>query len=140
MPKYTFECASCALRFDRSLKIGDHREHPCPSCSEPAPRIMAGFGFQFAAGGSAPANSGVHDHDYPTADKIVGRDADARKVMYEARDRAKTDLRKRAGTSGLSRINHKDGAIEYVSMGPQAVDARRKVADEAIQILGSKKS
>lgn len=136
MPRYTFECATCQVRFDRTLKIGDHTGHPCPSCSEAAPRVMEGFAFQFSANGSAPGNTGVHDHDYPTADKIVGRDADARRELHAERDKAKSELRKKAGTSGLSRVNHKDGSIEYTAMPKPIVEARRKVADEAVQVLG----
>lgn len=136
MPRYTFECATCAVRFDRTLKIGDHATHPCPECTEAAPRVMEGFAFQFAAGAGAPGNSGVHDHDYPTADKIVGRDADVRREVDAARNKAKTDLRKQAGTSGLSRINHSDGSIEYAAMPKPAVEARRKVADDAVKLFG----
>lgn len=135
MPRYTFECATCTVRFDRTLKIGDHADHPCPECSEPAPRVMEGFAFQFAASGAAPGNTGVHDLDYPTADKIVGRDTDARRGLNAERDAAKTELRKKAGTSGLSRINHKDGSIEYTAMSKPAIEARRKVADDAVRVL-----
>ncbi len=134
MPRYTFECVYCEVRFERNLKMGDWVEHPCPGdCQEMAPRIMEGFAFQFAAGGASPANSGVHDQDYPTADKIVGRDADARWDFMQARDTAKNDLRAKNGKSAMKRVGHKDGSIEYRSMAKPEVDARRKLADATIQ-------
>lgn len=140
MPKYVFECVYCEVRFERSLKMGEHTDHPCPSCSERAPLVLEGFAFQFAAGGGSPGNSGVHDHDYPTADKIVGRDADVRKEVMAARDDAKKDLRVRAGHNGLQRINGEDGSIEYHTMNKPTIDARRKLADQAIQAVRARKT
>ena len=133
MPKYVFECYYCQLRFERALKMGDHLDHPCPECEEAAPRIIEGFAFQFASGGKDPANSGVHDHDYPTADKIVGRDADERKEFVHNRDLAKNDLRKQAGTNALSRLTGSNGEIEYRPLTRRSAEVRRSLADQAIR-------
>ena len=34
MPKYTFECQTegCSLKFERTLKMGNHGSLECPSC------------------------------------------------------------------------------------------------------------
>jgi putative FmdB family regulatory protein len=140
MPKYVFECAGCTLCFERSFKMGDHVDHPCPSCGNPAPRVIEGFAFQFTGTGGAPGNTGVHDLDYPTADKIVGRDADLRKEVLSARDEAKNGLRKQAGINGLQRINGEDGSIEYHAMNKPTIEARRKLADQAIQAARARKN
>lgn len=139
VPKYTFECVYCEVRFERTLKMGNHTEYQCPACEEQAPRVLDGFAFAFAPGGSAAANSGVHDHDYPTADKVVGRDADARWEVMRDREAAKAELRKKAGTTGISRFNDKDGTIEYTTMTKSTIEARRKLADAAIaKVRGQK--
>lgn len=78
MPKYTFECPGCQAQFTRTLKMGDHEAHPCPSCGTAAPRFWGSesFGFGFAPSDSAaPGNSGVTKDDYPTADHAVGKSA-----------------------------------------------------------------
>jgi len=135
MPRYTFECVQCSTRFDRTLKLGDHPTHPCPSCNEEAPRLFdrAAFGFGFSAGGSAPANSGVHDQDYPSADKIVGRSADERWATYRARDKVKNQVREVGGSPAIERIDG-EGFTEYAAMGQPQRDARAKLVDLAVAV------
>jgi putative FmdB family regulatory protein len=139
MPVYTFECQDCNVKFDRNLKMGDHESHPCPSCKEGAPRVIEGFSFAFAPGGSATANSGVHDHDYPTADKLIGRDADKKREFNEERDKIKQAAREAAGTHALMREDSSE-ATEYRPMGEAGRDARRRLAKQAIETLRSGKA
>jgi putative FmdB family regulatory protein len=135
MPRYTFECQSCSTRFDRTLKMGDHPTHPCPACKDEAPRLFdkAAFGFGFAAGGGTPANSGVHDQDYPSADKIVGRSADVRWATYRERDKIKKQVRELGESPALERIDG-DGYTEYTAMGQPQRDARAKLVDLAVEV------
>jgi putative FmdB family regulatory protein len=135
MPRYTFECQQCSTRFDRTLKMGDHPTHPCPSCKEEAPRLFdkSAFGFGFAAGGTAPANSGVHDQDYPSADKVVGRSAEARWATYRERDKVKKQVRQVGGSAALERLDG-DGYTDYAAMGQPQLDARAKLVDLAVAI------
>jgi hypothetical protein len=93
----------------------------------------AAFGFGFSAGGSAPANSGVHDQDYPSADKIVGRSADERWATYRARDKVKNQVREVGGSPALERIDG-EGFTEYAAMGQPQRDARAKLVDLAVAV------
>lgn len=134
MPKYTFECQDCTVRFERTLKIGEHTTHACPSCKDPAPRVFEGqgFGFSFAEGSGAPANSGVHDQDYPSADKAVGRSAQERWAMIDKREEVKNEAREQGGTHALIRRTGKDH-LDYEPMSETGRNARRKLAKEALQ-------
>ncbi len=136
MPLYVFECQTCVLRFERSLKMDNHLTHECPSCHDPAPRVLngEGFGFAFAQGGSAPANSGVHGHDYPTADKAVGRSAAERWDLIRRREEVKKEARVKGGTHALIRRTGSD-FIDYEPMSDQGLNARKKLAKEAAEAM-----
>lgn len=138
MPKYAFECQTCNIRFERSLKMGDHPTHECPSCKDLAPRLLDGtaFAFNFAPGGTAPANSGVHGHDYPDADRAVGRSADERWALIRERDKVKDEARKQGGTHALIRHTGTD-YIDYEPMSDVGLSARRRLAKEALTAIRS---
>jgi len=135
MPKFAFECPACNTRFTRTLKMGEHPDHPCPSCKKPAPRHWAGegFAFDFAEGGEAPGNSGVTKHDYPTADNAVGRSADKRWAEYNARAKVKKQVREQGGAHTLNRTDspEKEGDrsyIQYTAIGEKEMKSRRDAA------------
>lgn len=136
MPRYSFECQTCSTRFDRTLKMGEHPTHSCPACGEEAPRLFAGasFGFGFSAGsGTSQANTGVHDQDYPTADKIVGRSAEQRWATYVERDKIKKKVREGGGSTALQRVDG-EGFTEYAAMLPNERKAREKLVDYAVEV------
>ena len=126
MPKYVFECLACSVRFERFLKMDSYMTYPCKECGEDAPRVVTEFGFAFASGGTDPANSGVHAHDYPTADMAVGKSAEARWQVLEARNQAKVKAREIGGTHALIR---KDGPgyTDYEPMSKTGREARAKM-------------
>jgi putative FmdB family regulatory protein len=133
MPKYEFECAYCNLRFERVLKMGDHATHECPKCECDAPRVWDGFAFGFQeTPGAATANTGVHDKDYPTADKAVGRSAEARWGEYDARNKVKKAVREQGGTPSLMRRNGK-GFVEYEAMSDAGVQANTKMRQKIVE-------
>lgn len=134
MPKYSFQCTPCELEFSRTLKMANHPDHECPKCGESAPRAWESFGFSFALGGSAPANSGVSKHDHPTADHAVGRDADARWEEYRVRDKIKKQVRTEGGTHALIRKNGKN-YIDYQAGGANLIPTRKKLSQEASEVL-----
>lgn len=139
MPKYEFECEPCSVRFERNLKMGDHTTAECPSCHDPAPLVVGSFGFAFEAGKGAKANSGVHDHDYPTADKAVGRSATERWKVVRAREAVKAEARKQGGTHALIRHTG-NGHIDYEPMSDAGREARRKLTRAALGPSQSGKS
>jgi len=131
MPQYTFYCSTCNLQFKKRLGMGDHPQHKCPSCKKLAGREIKGFGFDFAVTeGTAKANSGVTKHDYPTADNIVGRSAEDRWKVLDARNRAKKSLREQSGAVALSRrdlVEKGQPVSEYTSLGDTQFQARKKL-------------
>jgi hypothetical protein len=121
--------------------MAEYTDLECPNCHQQAPRCLdgEGFAFQFAAGGKSPANSGVHDHDYPTADKIVGRSADVRWNFLRARDKVKEEARRIGGTRALIRHTGQD-SIAYEPMTETGLHARRRFAKDALEVIRSKKA
>ncbi len=143
MPKYEFECESCNVGFERNLKMGDHLTHPCPSCGEESHRVwdensLASFSFKGGQSGST-ANTGVHAEDYPTADRAVGRDAEARWGEIHEREKVKQEARKMGDTHALIRHNSRD-FIDYEPMTQTGRQARRKLADSVFETMRSERS
>lgn len=135
MPQYTFECQTCALRFTRTLKMDNYATQPCPNCTDAAPLVVEGFAFKFeATPGASPGNSGVHDLDYPTADKAIGRSADQRWGLIHERDKVKAEARRQGGTHALIRHTG-DDYIDYEPMNPAGIDARRELAKGMISTI-----
>jgi putative FmdB family regulatory protein len=132
MPRYAFECSPCVLRFERNLRVDEHASYPCPSCRQPAPLVPSEFAFAFAPGSGAPANSGVHDLDYPSADKAVGRNAGDRWAHINAREAVKKQAREQGNTHALIRHTGKD-YIDYEPMSDQGRDARKALARETFK-------
>lgn len=140
MPRYVFECQNeeCNCRFERTLKMGDHPMHPCPSCNEDAPRCLAaeGFAFGFKMEPAKEGNSGVHKEDYPTADHAVGRSAERRWASYEERKKVKAEARAAGQTHALIRQDAASGDfVEYQPMSQTGLDARKKRASRAFEAL-----
>jgi len=135
MPKYTFECSGCNVLFTRKLKMGEHPEHPCPSCGEMAPRQWEGesFGFDFQEGAN-PGNSGVSKLDNPTADQAVGRDAEKRWGELHARDKVKQTVREKGGHRALIRTHGVENGkpyVEYEGGTDSLLEARKKLVKGA---------
>lgn len=136
MPRYTFECQTegCTLKFERTLKIGDHNSHECPNCKEVAPRVMEGFEFGFKETPGKTGNSGVHKDDYPTADQAVGRDAEKRWSHLTERDKVKGKAREMGQTHALMRRTG-PGYVEYEPMSGVGREARRNLTKTALDRL-----
>lgn len=138
MPKYSFECEPCNVKFERNLKVGEHSTHECPSCHEQVPLIVTDFGFSFVEGTGAAANSGVHGHDYPTADQAVGRSAGKRWAHIAEREKVKKTAREQGGTPALIRHTGKD-FIDYEPMSDAGRAARRTLVKEAVDATSNPK-
>jgi putative FmdB family regulatory protein len=137
MPKYVFECLECSLRFTRTLKMGEHPDHPCPECKASSPRLWngQGFGFDFSAPKeAAPGNTGVAKNDYPTADQAVGASAEKRWEEIDGREKVKEKVREGGGHRALSRRHGaKKDYVEYESGGQKLVDGRKKLVEQVRQ-------
>lgn len=131
MPQYTFFCEKCRLNFKRRLSMGDHPIHSCPSCKYDAARQWDGqpLSHSFSPGaGTARANSGVAQHDYPTADNIVGRSSEMRWAEQHRRNAAKAKIRQQG--VALARKDTTEGGqrvSEYKTLDKSQFDARKKL-------------
>lgn len=127
MPSYTFKCTPCSLVFQRRLASGSNLEHKCPSCSEAAPRHWEGQNITHSFGysaGTAKANSGVAEHDYPTAENIAGRSSEMRWARIHARNKVKEGL----GTKAVARIDsveNGNAVSEYRPLTSEGFKARK---------------
>jgi len=119
----------------------DHVKHPCPSCGQDAPRAWEEtFSFGFSESKTAaPANTGVHKEDYPTADHLIGKDADTRWAMLNEREKVKNAAREKGGTHALIRHNSRE-YIDYEPMSETGLDARRRLAKAAIDAVRAQKT
>lgn len=137
MPKYEYECSDCNVEFERTLKMGDNLTHACPSCGQDAFRVWDGsslaFGFKGETQG-ATANTGVHTEDYPTADKVVGRDADLRWAEYHERAKVKDAARSQGGTHALIRRTSRD-FIDYEPMTVTGRGARKALSNAVFNTM-----
>jgi len=116
--------------------MGDNLLHPCPACSEDAPQVIdGGFAFSFAVTPQKEGNSGVHQDDYPTADRAVGRDAERRWGFIRERDKVKAEVRGASGTRALIRKDEPGGKLSYVAMTPEQQAEHRTVARKASRAL-----
>lgn len=134
MPSYAFECPDCVLRFERNLRAGEYASYPCPGCGKIAPLVLSNFGFSFGQGSGSPANTGVHDLDYPSADKAVGRSAHDRWEYLHARDAVKRKAREQGQTHALIRHTGRD-YVDYEPMSDAGREARKQLARDAISRL-----
>lgn len=134
MPLYVYECQDCKLRFERTLSMGEHTTHECPQCKNEAPQVIDGFSFGFAESKGAPANSGVHKDDYPTADQAVGKSAEKRWATVNAREQVKTEARKQGGTEALIRHTSPE-YIDYEPMSDTGRKAHFNLAKKALEAV-----
>lgn len=133
MPKFTFECEPCQTQFTRTLAMGEHPTHACPTCALPAPRLWMGqgFGFGFATPPTAaPANTGVAKNDYPTADQVVGSHAEARWNVYNERAKVKEKVREVGGSNVLMR-RQGEGFVEYTAGTKTVIEGRKALTKQA---------
>jgi hypothetical protein len=84
------------------------------------------FGFKDSPT-AAPANTGVHKEDYPTADHLIGKDADKRWSEISEREKIKAKARAQGGTHALIRTTG-DNHIDYEPMTNTGLNARRGLA------------
>lgn len=82
------------------------KEHPCKKCGKPAYRVPSASNFQF--GGKAESDpthgksSGIHDLDYPSLDKAVGRSSNRKWKNYDSEKSERDKVRKQTGRHAIS--------------------------------------
>lgn len=111
--------------------MGVHPTCLCPSCKKAAPRQWEGQGFGFGfeeTAGTTVGNSGVTKHDYPTADNIVGRSAEAQWGLIHARNEAKDKIRSQGvALSRRDQVENGQVVSEYMTLSQGTFDARKRL-------------
>ena len=142
MPNYEYRCDACGVLFEELLLSRDEvekyaKEHPCPECKVPSPRVMSMTNFQFkgvAEGDpTRKGNSGSHDLDYPSLDKAIGRSANRKWKQYRKKFDGRAQARKDLGTNAVSRDS--DGNLRPVdpkvsAMREQGIKTWQKALDQ----------
>ena len=131
MPTYEYECQTCHIEFDQLLiqkdEIEEFRDfHPCPECGELSPRIPSAVNFQFKGNAEGDptkqGNSGIHDLDYPSVDKAVGRSANRRWKQFKERKAMRDKARKELGTNQIAVAGlEADAPVQAVSSDQSTV-------------------
>lgn len=111
MPTYEYYCEACEAIFEELHLSREDRDryskgYPCKSCGRQAVRVPSASNFTFKGVSEGDptrrGNSGVHDLDYPSLDKAVGRSANRKWKEYRARKAANDSVRREAGATALS--------------------------------------
>lgn len=133
MPTYEYFCRSCESEFEELLIQSDEIKkysewHPCPSCGNKADRMkvsIMNFAFKAPAGQTSGSGvhgqSGVHDLDYPSIDKAVGRSAAKRWKGVKERKAERDKIRRESGTNMITEIGGKPKPLD-----PKVADLRSK--------------
>lgn len=146
MPTFEYCCDDCHIIFEELLIALDEvkqysKEHPCKKCGKPAHRIPSAANFNFAGKGESDPthrmSSGVHDLDYPTLDKAVGRSANRKWKSYDAEKSERDVVRRRTGEHAIS-IDPGTGKpmsadSSTIKIREQALKTFKKIKDKAAQ-------
>ena len=133
MPIFIYECRTCEVEFEEFIvhqedtkKYSEH--HPCPECKRRAKRIKVNsVSFSFKApngqtqGSGVHGQSGVHDLDYPSLDKAIGRSSTKKWEYYYDRKKARDKARRELGTNAVKQV---DGVV--TALDSQTADFREK--------------
>jgi len=140
VPTYEYYCPRCKIIFEQLLlsrtEIRKYaQEHPCDFCGDICRRIPSATNFQFkgVAEGDPTrrGNSGVHDLDYPSLDKAIGRSSNRKWKEFSARKQERDKVRRESGSNALS--VSPDGQI--TSLDARTLDVR----DRAFKIFKNAK-
>lgn len=114
MPTFEYFCDKCDVFFEELLlqrsEVEKHREsHPCPSCSslsKRSPVVSVSFAFKGPSGqtqgSGVHGQSGIHDLDYPSIDKAVGRSSAKKWNVYNDRKAERDSARRDFNTNSIS--------------------------------------
>lgn len=117
MPIFGYTCKSCEVEFEECLiqseDVGKYSKwHPCPQCRGRAARMkVSAVNFSFTApagrtqGSGVHGQSGVHDLDYPSVDKAVGRSSTKKWEYYNARKSARDKARRELGVNAIKQVD-----------------------------------
>lgn len=131
MPIYEYTCQDCGLGFEKMKRMSASDEpEACPACKAPDAKKLVSVvnhAFVFPASqmrGMAPPNTGT-SIDY-NADKVIGRDAEAkRKLIAERQAHKRKVIQDNPGSTGFDLSKTHDG--DYRVMKPE----ERKAAETA---------
>ncbi len=142
MPTFEYACEGCNTVFEELFLQKEEikqysAQHPCKNCGAVAKRIPSATNFTFKApsgqtqGTGVHGQSGVHDLDYPSLDKAIGRSANHKWKEYRGRKAARDAVRRQAGTNSVTVDGEK-----VTPTDPSKMEVRQK----AFNIMSKAKS
>ena len=81
MPLYSYRCSPCDLAFDEMAPMADYQKpQPCPSCGEPAPRVVGDRfpGFVLAGDGWTSKNLRIAGQMRRKNERLAAREREMR--------------------------------------------------------------
>ncbi len=141
MPVYEYHCLKCRIIFEELIMSRSDidmysNEHECSRCSSVCKRVPSASNFQFKGLSEGDptrlGNSGIHDLDYPSLDKAIGRSANRKWKEYGVRKEEHDRVRRESGSNTIS-IDRKGN--------PFTTDAKTiKMREKALNIFKKSKS
>lgn len=127
MPKFSYLCTTCGLRFEASAPAAKHKDPAkCLSCGGSAGREMptdvSGV-FQQTVTGPTPQNTGIHSLD-THIDRVIGQHA---KQGWQAEDLRRKDKRAVLAATGATSADlslNPDGTYRVRTAEEKAVHER----------------
>jgi len=127
MPIYEYYCEKCNYLFEQLLNSSEKEEYkdgyPCPQCGKIATKLISKSNFVFKS--DTPGNSGVHDLDYPSVDKAVGRSANRKWKEIHKQQEARDKVRKETGKQALSTVSIAEN--KYKPASKDILEDRKKL-------------
>lgn len=142
MPTYEYYCKHCKIIFESLLisrsEVKKYKEvYPCKTCGKKCNRVPSASNFQFKGISEGDptrvGNSGVHDLDYPSLDKAIGRSANRKWKEISKRKKVRDKVRQELGTNSIG--ISQDGTIvpidkKTISIRNSAFKTLKKARDQ----------
>ncbi len=111
MPVYEYHCLKCKMIFEELILFKSDiskysKEHGCGKCGSICKRVPSASNFQFKGLSEGDptnqGNSGIHDLDYPSLDKAIGRSANRKWKAYSKKKEEHDRVRRESGSIEIS--------------------------------------
>ena len=111
MPVYEYHCLKCMMIFEELILFKSDiskysNEHECGKCKSMCKRVPSASNFQFKGlsegDPSRKGNSGIHDLDYPSLDKAIGRSSNRKWKAYGKMNEQHNRVRRESGSVEIS--------------------------------------
>lgn len=140
MPLYTYQCASCGLRFEKRVGMAERSTQTC-QCGQMAQQSVpddVGFSFNQPTSGLAPQNTGLSSID-ASFDRVIAQDAAQKWEIVHKRDAAKRDvLRQNPEATKADLSKNLDGSYRVMKQQERKAAEKARVIDAVVTLSNRK--